>query len=125
MISKDPMFRCYKCGDELVFDVKIGRRDMCPNCYAYLHCCKNCKFWDESVHNECLENRSEFIRDREEGNFCLYFTFNESDETSGLEADEAKAKLAQLFGGGVEPQRKAPQTADDAKARLEALFKKK
>ena len=125
MTTKDPMFRCYKCGDELVFDVKIGRRDMCPNCYAYLHCCKNCKFWDSSVHNECVENRSEFIRDREEGNFCLYFTFNESDETSASEADAAKEKLAQLFGGGMQPEQKAPQTADDAKARLEALFKKK
>lgn len=124
MLSKDPLFKCYKCSEQLKFDVKIGRRDMCPNCYAYLHCCKNCKYWDQSVHNECLENRSEFIRDREEGNFCLYFTFKEQEEGSADEVSEAKAKLAQLFGGGVSEAKRAPQTVDDAKAKLEALFKK-
>jgi hypothetical protein len=125
MVGNDPVFRCYKCNEELLFDVKIGRRDMCPNCYAYLHCCKNCQFWDPSVHNECLENRAEFIRDREEGNFCLYFTFKATEEDSISQADEAKAKLAALFGGGPSAQRSAPQTADDARAKLEALFKKK
>ncbi len=125
MVTSDPQFKCYKCNEELAFDVKIGRRDMCPNCYAYLHCCKNCQFWDPSVHNECLENRAEFIRDREEGNFCLYFTFKESEEGNISDAEEAKAKLASLFGGAPKPESAAPQTADDAKARLEALFKKK
>jgi hypothetical protein len=125
MVTSDPLFKCYKCNEELAFDVKIGRRDMCPNCYAYLHCCKNCQFWDPSVHNECLENRAEFIRDREEGNFCLYFTFKESDDGNVSDAEAAKAKLASLFGGGPTSERAAPQSADDAKARLEALFKKK
>mgnify|MGYP006971720668 FL=1 len=125
MVTSDPLFRCYKCSEELAFDVKIGRRDMCPNCYAYLHCCKNCQYWDPSVHNECLENRAEFIRDREEGNFCLYFTFKESEEGNVSDAEAAKAKLASLFGGSPTPGRSAPQGVDDAKARLEALFKKK
>ena len=125
MVTSDPVFHCYKCNEELAFDVKIGRRDMCPNCYAYLHCCKNCQFWDPSVHNECLENRAEFIRVREEGNFCLYFTFKESEEGNVSDAEAAKAKLASLFGGAPKPDQAAPQTADDAKARLEALFKKK
>jgi|APSaa5957512622_1039677.scaffolds.fasta_scaffold192175_2 hypothetical protein len=124
MVTSDPLFRCFKCNEELAFDVKIGRRDMCPNCYAYLHCCKNCQFWDPSVHNECLENRAEFIRDREEGNFCLYFTFKASEEGNVSEAEAAKAKLASLFGGAPSAKRAAPQTADDAKAKLEALFKK-
>ncbi len=125
MTSNDPVFKCYKCDEELAFDVKIGRRDMCPNCYAYLHCCKNCKFWDSSVHNECLENRSEFIRDREEGNFCLYFTFRDVEEDSASEAQKAKDKLASLFGGSAAGESpKVPQTADDAKKRLEELFKK-
>ena len=123
--SKDPIHRCYKCTEELSFDVKIGRRDMCPNCYAYLHCCKNCRFWDSSVHNECLENRAEFIRDREEGNFCLYFTFREEEDLDQSEKDDARARLEAAFGGGKPPLNKAPQSADEAKARLEALFKKK
>ncbi len=124
-MNQEPVkHRCYKCNEPLRFDVKIGRRDMCPNCYAYLHCCKNCHFWDPAVHNECVENRAEFIRDREEGNFCLYFTFRELQEDAVDEAATAKANLARLFGGGPTAETRAPQTEDDARKRLENLFKK-
>lgn len=124
-MERDKIYRCYKCNEKLSFDVKIGRRDMCPNCYAYLHCCKNCQFWDSSVHNECTENRAEFIRDREEGNFCLYFTFKESPEDDKSEAEKAKAGLQKLFGVAPAAVSKAPQTAEDARKKLEELFKKK
>ena len=125
MKKSDPIHKCHRCHEELVFDVKIGRRDMCPNCYAYLHCCFNCRFWDPSVHNECTENASEFIRDRSEGNFCLYFTFKELDDDDVSGEDDAKARLNALFGGGGTGVPKAsPKSADDARARLEDLFKK-
>jgi len=123
LISKDPIHKCHKCGEELTFETKIGRRDMCPNCHAYLHCCMNCEFWDLSVHNQCTENRAEFIRDREEGNFCLYFTFKDAEDVDGGEAAQAKAKLEALFGGGPADAVKAPQTADDAMEKLRKLFK--
>jgi len=123
-MADEPRFKCYKCGEELVFDVKIGRRDMCPNCYAYLHCCYNCKFWDPTVHNECTENAAEFIRDRAEGNFCLYFTFREATDLDISPAEQAKSRLNALFGdGGSSVQRAAPKTGDDARSRLESLFK--
>ena len=114
--------RCHKCNETLEFEVKIGRRDMCPNCYAYLHCCRNCQFWDPSVHNECTENRSEFIRDREEGNFCLYFTFKKIPVSDDAVTEEqaAKARLDQLFGAAAKPA--APKSADEARSRLDALF---
>lgn len=115
-------YRCYNCNEELSFEVKIGRRDQCPNCYAYLHCCYNCKFWDPNVHNECLENRAEFIRDRAEGNFCLYFTFKPVEEDTTSEADTAKSKLEALFGKGKGTVKSAE--AQDPKSKLEALFKK-
>ncbi len=125
MAHEEPVkFRCYKCEDPLTFSTKIGRRDMCPNCYAYLHCCKNCQFWDPSVHNECLENRAEFIRDREEGNFCLYFTFKEVEDGDESEAEKAKQNIEKIFGIKVDEGKKAPKTADDARRRLEDLFKK-
>jgi hypothetical protein len=123
METPDPVYRCYKCGEELVFDVKIGRRDMCPNCHAYLHCCRNCQFWDPNVHNQCTENRAEFIRDREEGNFCLYFTFKAAEDGDESEASKAKAKLSALFGGGPAARAQAPQTPDDAREKLKKLFK--
>lgn len=127
MVENEPVYRCYKCKEELVFDVKIGRRDMCPNCYSYLHCCYNCKFWDPKVHNQCTENQGEFIRDRAEGNFCLYFTFRSSEEADPSEEEEAKERLKSLFGdrGRKDQPKTSPKSAEDAKSRLEALFKKK
>lgn len=123
METADPVFKCYNCGEELVFDVKIGRRDMCPNCYAYLHCCYNCKYWDKNVHNQCTENQGEFIRDRAEGNFCLYFTFKPVEGTEGItEEAQAKNRLEEMFGGGKTVT--SPRTADDARARLDKLFSK-
>jgi hypothetical protein len=122
---KDPVYKCYKCSEELVFDVKIGRRDQCPNCHAYLHCCFNCRFWDPHVHNECTENRSEFIRDRAEGNFCLYFTFREADTSGDGEQLDSKAKLNLLFGDiGPGVRGASPKSRDEARSRLDALFKK-
>jgi hypothetical protein len=124
MAFDGPRYKCYNCGEELVFEVKIGRRDMCPNCFAYLHCCYNCKFYNPDVHNQCTENQGEFIRDRAEGNFCLYFTFREVGEENPLdEARKAKEKLEAMFGGMKTGG--APKTPEEAKARLEALFKKK
>lgn len=126
---------CYSCKEELVFDTKIGRRDMCPNCGAYLHSCFNCEHHDKNVHNECRENQGEFIRDRSEGNFCLYFTFKAIGETGNSAATDAKSKLDALFGGGgsdtsdsAKPSlgdfNFSPKTDEDARARLDALFKK-
>jgi hypothetical protein len=122
-MQTEPRFKCHKCGEELIFDVKIGRRDMCPNCYAYLHCCFNCKYWNPDVHNQCTENQGEFIRDRAEGNFCLYFTFKSMDDSGDDEERKAKDRLSKAFGGGE--VKTSPRTADEAKARLDALFGKK
>jgi hypothetical protein len=126
--ADEKRFACYKCKEELVFDVKIGRRDMCPNCSAYLHSCLNCEHHDKNVHNECKENQGEFIRDRSEGNFCLYFAFRTLDEGGRTVEDDAKARLNALFGGGAPagaPTESAPVSREDAaRAKLEDLFKK-
>jgi hypothetical protein len=127
---EEPRYQCYKCKEELVFEVKIQRRDTCPNCDTYLHCCRNCRFWDPKAHNECVEDVGEFVRDREDANFCGNFQFRLMDEEPGGEADEAKAKLNRLFGGGAgkpKPTLSSPGELDReaaARARLEALFKK-
>ena len=133
--SKDDQKRhaCHKCKEELVFEVKIGRRDMCPNCGAYLHSCFNCEHHDPAVHNECRENRAEFIRDRAEGNFCLYFDFRVLGGEGGTAKDAARAKLDALFGGGGSGEAKkpglgdfkfSPRSEDDARSALDNLFKK-
>ena len=125
--SKEKRFACYSCQEELIFDVKIGRRDMCPGCSAYLHSCYNCEYHDKNAHNQCRENQGEFIRDRTEGNFCLHFQFRTIDDDGVSESDQAKAKLEALFGGSSKkstPTVGSPSTEDAARARLEDLFKK-
>ncbi len=130
-MANEVRHQCYKCEEDLVFEVKIGRLDTCPNCSAYLHSCRNCRFWSIGAHNQCTENQGEFIRDREAGNFCNWFQFRVVGEDNSKELDDAKSKLNALFGGGSGPKSPAspsvataPKQEADARARLEALFKK-
>ncbi|MCC6748291.1 MAG: hypothetical protein IT371_11570 [Deltaproteobacteria bacterium] len=98
-------YYCWKCRNELEFavkvGVKVGRLDTCPHCAADLHACKNCRFYDPGMHNECRENQAEFIRDREAGNFCAHYEIVQRlapppvDDTIG----RAKSKLDDLFKG--------------------------
>ncbi|MCA9668115.1 MAG: hypothetical protein KC503_21100 [Myxococcales bacterium] len=98
-------YYCYKCRNELEFivkvGIKVGRQDTCKHCATDLHVCKNCHFYDPSVHNQCRESRAEFIRDRERANFCAHFTFKDADAAPEVDdsAAKAKAKLDALFKG--------------------------
>jgi len=125
---EEEIFACYKCEEELVLGVKVARLDTCPNCGAYLHSCRNCRFWSPSAHNQCIEIQGEFIRDREAGNFCGHFSFRVvGDETAVAEVDEARSRLDALFGGGGAGTAGTTPMAtpeDAARARLDALFKK-
>lgn len=97
-------YYCHSCGNELEFlvkvGVKVGRQDVCPHCRSDLHCCKNCELYDPSLHNECRETHADFIRDREEANFCQHFNFLDGDAPKKSdEAQKSKVKLEQLFKG--------------------------
>jgi hypothetical protein len=89
---------CFKCGEIQELERRPLRAEECAACRAPLHCCKNCRFHDPNVHNECLETRTEMVRDREGPNFCDYFEYRQGergDDASGQES--AKDKLAGLF----------------------------
>lgn len=98
-------YYCWKCRNEIVFEVKhgvkVGRADTCPHCHSDLHSCKNCQSHDPGVHNQCREPESPFIRGREDGNFCHLFDMKNQSEQP--QADDAQAK---------------------ARAKLDAIFKK-
>ncbi|MGK0359574.1 MAG: hypothetical protein ACI9U2_001876 [Bradymonadia bacterium] len=91
------IYRCWECQHEVDLSVKVSRRDECRACGADLHVCKNCKFWDPSYQNECRENISSYIRDREKANFCMAFTMKAVDEDDAAEADDARSKLEAMF----------------------------
>ncbi len=90
---------CYHCQKEIEFSGRAGRKDTCPFCGADLHCCRNCKFYDESAHNQCKEPNSEWVSDRERSNFCDYFSFTDKVKETP-EADIGRVRAEALFKKG-------------------------
>ncbi len=92
-------FICFHCQKELALHGAVSRQDQCLHCGSDLHCCLNCKFYDEHGHNKCREPQAEWVSDREKSNFCDYFQFQEA-EASRVQRDEkekAKTEWEALF----------------------------
>lgn len=91
---------CHSCKKDVpLTDGKVGRQEDCPHCGADLHVCLNCGFYDRSAYNECREPSAERVVDKEKSNFCDYFKPTTGAATTGgpSAADEAKRKLEELF----------------------------
>ena len=100
-------FTCWNCGKQLDgIILPMSRREICSSCHADLHSCKMCVHFRDEGRGDCMEERAEWISDRERANFCDYFSPSK-DAYSGQsdKSAEAKAKLAALFGD-------EPDTAD-------------
>ncbi|HUB08558.1 MAG TPA: hypothetical protein VMB50_16245 [Myxococcales bacterium] len=91
---------CQTCGAAVSLDGPIGRRDACDRCGADLHACVQCRFYDLSASNQCREPQAERVGDKVRSNFC---------------------ELFQLAGG---PGGAAADPSADARAKLDALFKR-
>ena len=65
---------CWRCGAAVRATAHIGRRETCPACESDLHCCRNCRFHDPTLHNACREPQAERQVDKDAGNFCEYFS---------------------------------------------------
>lgn len=90
---------CASCKKEVVIDKYFTRKSNCPHCGEDLHICLNCRFYLETKHNKCLEERAEHQRTRDKANFCDYFRFT---DTLGIAkkdapADETKKRFDELF----------------------------
>ena len=89
---------CVFCSHEIVVEDRVFRTESCPHCHRDLHCCLQCRFYDPSAHHECRESSAEFVSDKERANFCDYFVFDLQMKTNiQKEAEEARAKLDALF----------------------------
>ena len=85
---------CHNCGEEWIEDFKPGFNDRCEKCDADLHVCKNCKFYDRSMSNNCAEPVAERVPDDEKNNFCPFFEFKETTEEDLNQSDSAELKKA-------------------------------
>ena len=99
MADKRP--RCQVCGTQLELLGAVGRRDVCPSCGADLHACLQCEFYDPFASNQCREPQVERVGIKDQANFCDLFRLSRAE---------------------VDPKKRDP--AEDARARLEALFRK-
>jgi len=64
--------RCHRCGATSATE-RVGVREVCTACGAFLHCCRNCDFYSPGLHNDCRELNAERVADKEHANFCDYF----------------------------------------------------
>jgi hypothetical protein len=108
---------CHRCGTEV--DARIGVRDVCGRCSAYLHCCRNCEFYEPGLHNDCREPNAEPAADKEQANFCDYFRFSR-----GGGAD-SPGRSDRTGDGRKRNETQSPSLASDVRNQLSALFRRK
>ncbi|MDD0854568.1 hypothetical protein HBN50_15760 [Halobacteriovorax sp. GB3] len=98
MFNDNKAITCYNCNKELSLTTgqKILRSEECPHCYASVHCCKMCNFYDPSAYNECRESSADRIVDKEKANFCDYFILKGTGN-SGSDSDDIMAQANALF----------------------------
>lgn len=96
------MGRCYYCRETISVEVQKKNR-LCPSCGSDLHCCRNCRYFDENLASKCKEPDSEWFSDRTLQNSCVYFEFLASTDAPPeslealSEAEKAKAAFKALF----------------------------
>jgi hypothetical protein len=132
-------FACWDCGT-LIEDepLPLGRESRCRTCEHDLHVCRQCTFYDTAKAKRCAEPVADEVRDKERSNFCGYFVLNMQAHQDTAPADEARDKLAAMFGlnadagddnkafGDVSDaqalQRQRQDEVDEAKQALSKLF---
>ena len=106
---------CFACGAKVANRNRVPFKELCPECEAFLHCCRNCRLYSPDIHNQCLSNTTEAVSDRERGNFCDEFHFKEIEDPNPRDDKNGKGRKA-------EPKR-APAQALSAREKFEQLFK--
>jgi hypothetical protein len=89
---------CFHCGQPVELKDRLGFHAACPRCDRSLHVCLNCELYDPTFNNQCREPQAERVVDKERANFCEYFiprTTRESRNSSS--ANDARTKLEALF----------------------------
>ncbi|WP_372653297.1 hypothetical protein [Halobacteriovorax sp.] len=89
---------CHSCSKTLDLEQnsKILRSEECPYCYASIHCCKMCGFYDQTAYNECRETNADRIVEKDKANFCDYFILK-GDNTVTNKQDDLLSAANSLF----------------------------
>ena len=131
------MFSCYKCGSPVPTSGKPGFQDICDSCGSYLHCCMNCRFFDE-LGGKCKEPVAEWVSDRLSFNRCEYFQLSQprtgpaapQRDAAGMDEEGRRFKKADWRNVHKKGRPFAPRNRDQsdrarqARRNLEDLFRK-
>ncbi len=90
------MFICYFCKKPVEIERKVGFREECLYCRQDLHLCLNCKDYDPNAYHQCRESQADFVSQKEKGNICEYFSFQES-KPGGEPATDNRAEAEKLW----------------------------
>ena len=117
---------CPQCDNRVEFANKLSFRAECDACAADVHVCLSCRFYDPYADNQCREPVAEPVAKKDRSNLCEYWKPPEPADAPDRDAtQDAKAKLAALFGEKVEaPSSTTPSTKEDALKKLNDLFNK-
>ena len=110
---------CHACNHSWTFEPPMGRRDECPACHTDSRVCLNCIHYDTSAHHECRESQAEWVREKESGNFCGYFSpqSNRAQQKSPTNHNDKLESLFKSDSGTSDQDKKKISSLDD-------LFKK-
>jgi len=98
--------RCTKCSADWEIKGRVGCRDECPECAAYVHTCTNCAHYDAATKG-CRLPMTEEVHDRQGQNFCEEFQFG-PNTPAGAPSQAGPPK---------------PVPPEDARKRFENLFR--
>lgn len=115
---------CWNCGASLD-DIPrpISRHATCSACFNELHCCRLCKHYDPKRTMQCFEDRADPPLQKENANFCDFFSpraeaFNAGSE---VKSSAAKHQLDALFGPSDEAETEETDASDEAASAGEDL----
>jgi len=116
---------CRHCGTPVPLDEPLPRDLVCEGCNRDLRACLQCRHYDTNYNNSCRETMADPVVDKDRRNFCEYFSFSRVPFTGKApardRAAEARARLEGMFGG----TQSKPSREEEARRKLEDLFKKK
>jgi hypothetical protein len=96
-MPREETMQCAFCGKETELQDPVSRSDTCIHCGRDIRCCRNCTFYDPSAYNECREVSADRVLDKERANFCDYFTPVGTPKVPRHPAKDARAALEALF----------------------------
>lgn len=79
------------------FPERVGLREECPNCRNDVHVCRNCKFYDPKVYNECQETQAEIVQEKNRSNRCEYFQASDRAGGGGSKKEDLLKAAEALF----------------------------